>query len=461
MTQVSEETPLLTNDHALIYERFSPRKKKVLVAIASWGELVAFLSAGIFVPSIPRIAKDLNSTGEVINYAISIYILSSSFGGLMGSKYAKFYGRRFSYTCCLPVMIVGSLGVARAQTVTQLIVWRSIQGVGASPSMSVGAGVIGDIYKLEERGTALGSYIGTGLFGLALAPLFGGAIAHYWSWRALHYFLAIFAFGALLCILLFFPETIHPGTKGLDGYERSGKVHPKWRPVILNPLSQLWYLRSPNILAVAIMSYLILLSSFTLLVPIPYTIAKRYHIENEALIGLCFLPDGIGGAIGAPLAGWASDKIVIRYKRQRGKWYPEDRLRASFFGSFLPITVIASALVTSYVPGLLGLVLNLALLLCMGISIDLALTPCSAYLVDVLQSNSAEVTAAVEAFRSIALSISTAVTLPMINTHGLVFTNLVVSLLGLSGLGLTWLTITYGESMRSWVDVGYSTADND
>lgn len=60
-------------------------------------------------------------------------------------------------------MILGSLGVATARTVPQLMIWRLVQGIGASPNFSVGAGVIGDIYKLEERGTALGSYFGVSL----------------------------------------------------------------------------------------------------------------------------------------------------------------------------------------------------------------------------------------------------------------------------------------------------------
>ena len=38
------------------------------------------------------------------------------------------------------------------------MMWRFVQAFGASPGMSVGGGVIGDIYKLEERGTAMGTY---------------------------------------------------------------------------------------------------------------------------------------------------------------------------------------------------------------------------------------------------------------------------------------------------------------
>lgn len=69
-------------------------------------------------------------------------------------------GRRPAYLCSLPVMIIGSIGVGRARNVQQLLVFRFIQAMGASPGTSVGFGVIGDIYRLEERGRAMGSYYG-------------------------------------------------------------------------------------------------------------------------------------------------------------------------------------------------------------------------------------------------------------------------------------------------------------
>jgi len=118
-----EEIPLLGTQHDHIYDRFSPRQKRFLVAIVSWGGLVACMfgywriristecfavfCSGTFVPSIPQIAQDFNSTGEVIrymisfisdtnirtlwfSYAVSVYILAASCGGLIGSVYSKF-----------------------------------------------------------------------------------------------------------------------------------------------------------------------------------------------------------------------------------------------------------------------------------------------------------------------------------------------------------------------------------
>lgn len=67
-------------------------------------------------------------------------------------------GRRPIYLFALPLSVVGSIGVATSQTMPQLLFWRFWQCIGASPGLVVGAGVIGDIYKLEERGSAMGFF---------------------------------------------------------------------------------------------------------------------------------------------------------------------------------------------------------------------------------------------------------------------------------------------------------------
>jgi hypothetical protein len=83
----TEESPLLpaqpSNEHELVYQRFSPFHKKVIVAIVFWCALLPrkhaisqqrshFLTRvhyialilGTFYPSLPQIARDLDTTGE-------------------------------------------------------------------------------------------------------------------------------------------------------------------------------------------------------------------------------------------------------------------------------------------------------------------------------------------------------------------------------------------------------------
>jgi len=58
----------------------------------------------------------------------------------------------------IPVLFIACLGVAAARSIPQLLFWRFMQAIGASPGLTIGTAVIGDIYKLEERGTAFGLF---------------------------------------------------------------------------------------------------------------------------------------------------------------------------------------------------------------------------------------------------------------------------------------------------------------
>jgi MFS family permease len=154
----------------------------------------------------------------------------------------------------------------------------------------LGAGVIGDIYKLEERGSAIGVFFGAALFGVAVAPFLGGAAAQYWSWRNLQYLIGVWGLLEMVLICVSFPETSRPGTLGIDKLTRRRWIHITW----VNPLSSLWLLRSPNLFAGMVAQAFLLTSDYVLLVPMAYTIGIRYGIANEAIIGACFLPNGLG-----------------------------------------------------------------------------------------------------------------------------------------------------------------------
>ncbi|KAJ2912329.1 hypothetical protein MD484_g8083, partial [Candolleomyces efflorescens] len=249
--------------------------------------------------------------------------------------------------------------------------------------------------------------------------------------------LALVTLGVLIPIVLFFPETSHPGTLGIDKLplpsvtserevrataeaeeevreERRNPLSSLFRfkmPVMLNPFEALLMLRSPNLLAMG----------------------RKYGLTNEAFIGACFIPNGIGSMIGAPLAGRISDRTITRLKAQRGRWYPEDRLRAALLPALtlVPLSAI----------------------------IDMVFSPCSAYLVDIVHSKSAESVAANSAFRAVLLALWIMIIFPMVETYGVLAANCVAACLGWVGFGCLWAVIRYGETMRGWVDVGYSTEE--
>ncbi|KAJ8582146.1 MFS general substrate transporter [Rhizopogon salebrosus TDB-379] len=440
----SEETPLLTTRDAqeTIYDRFTPSQKGWIVFIVSFAGLSPLFVQATFVPSIPQIAKDLHATNVDVSLSISLSIFAGAVGALVWSAYSSFYGRRLIYLCGMPILFIGSCGVAMLTSLRSLLFWRFVQTFGCSGGMSLGAGVIGDVYKLEERGTSMGIFIGATLFGFAIAPLLGGIAAQYWSWRNLHYSLAGWGLLEMILIYLSFPETSHPGSLGIEKVVRMRRFHIAW----VNPLSSLWLVRSPNVFATMVVSSLVL--------------GVRYGITNEAVIGACFLPSGLGNLIGAPAAGRLSDTVVRKWGlRRKGVWYPEDRLRATWIGGLfmVPLSVGASGLLTTYVGGSIGLSLNLLCLFVNGMGVDFVLNPISSYHVDIAGSRSAEIIAACVTVRSIILCAVTALIIPSIECIGVAWTNSIVAVLALVAQGIIFLTIRYGDRMRASVDVGFST----
>ena len=69
-------------------------------------------------------------------------------------------GRQPVYLTSLALLCVGSLGASMSVNVPQLVIGRTIQAFGASSVISVGAATISDIYRLEERGSAMGILFG-------------------------------------------------------------------------------------------------------------------------------------------------------------------------------------------------------------------------------------------------------------------------------------------------------------
>ncbi len=95
----------------------------------------------------------------------------------------------------------------------------------------------------------------------------------------MQFILAGAGFLGFVCIFLFFPETSHPGVRGIEKPRQTRQIeedqggslkenHLGW--VWVNPLRPLWLLRSPNLLAVTIAGLAVLLTDYVLMTPLPY-----------------------------------------------------------------------------------------------------------------------------------------------------------------------------------------------
>ena len=77
-------------------------------------------------------------------------------------------------------------------------------------------------------------------------------------------------------------------------------------------------------------------------------------------------------AVGALSSGRLSDKIVVKCRKERGgEWCPEDRLKGTLFGAgvIVPLSALGCGFLIAYVPGKIGIALNLICLFVNGFGV--------------------------------------------------------------------------------------------
>jgi EmrB/QacA subfamily drug resistance transporter len=150
------------------------------------GMLLAALDQTIVGTALPRIVTNL---GGFDHYAwvVTAYLLASTVSIPIWGKLSDIYGRRTFFILGMVIFLAGSALAGTSQNMTQLIIYRSIQGLGAGAMMPIAMAIIGDIFPPAERGKWQGLIVA--VFGLAsiVGPTLGGWITDNWGWRWVFY----------------------------------------------------------------------------------------------------------------------------------------------------------------------------------------------------------------------------------------------------------------------------------
>lgn len=174
------------------------------------GGLSAFgpLSIDMYLPALPQMAGELHAADATVQLTLSAFIIGLALGQLVLGPLSDAIGRRKPLVAGLALYIVGSILCAIAPTAELLIAARGVQAFGAAAGIVIARATLRDLYS----GTAMTKFFSLLMLvnGLApiLAPIIGGQILNWTSWRGV--FVWLTAFGAILIAVVFFllPEPL-------------------------------------------------------------------------------------------------------------------------------------------------------------------------------------------------------------------------------------------------------------
>ena len=191
----------------------SPRATILALSGVLLGMLLAALNQTIVATALPRITEDLGGLEEY-SWVFSAYMLASTVTLPIYGRLSDIHGRRPFFAIGLVVFMAGAVVGGTATSMTQLIVARAIQGLGAGALIPLAMAVIGDLIPPSDRGRWQG--LTGAVFGFAsvLGPLTGGWIADHTDWRWV--FLVSLPVGviALVVVLTTLRIPPHPDRRG-------------------------------------------------------------------------------------------------------------------------------------------------------------------------------------------------------------------------------------------------------
>ena len=160
-----------------------------ILAIYSGLMVALFLAAldqTIVATALPRIVTDLGGISQY-SWVFTAYMLASTVTVPLYGKIGDVYGRKRLMLFAVVVFIIGSALCGIAQNMTELVIFRAIQGLGAGGLIPLAMAVIGAIVPPRDRGRYQG-LIGA-VFGSAsiIGPAVGGFIVDHTTWRWIFY----------------------------------------------------------------------------------------------------------------------------------------------------------------------------------------------------------------------------------------------------------------------------------
>jgi len=160
--------------------------KRTLIIGLLLGLFFASLDQTVVGTAMPRIIGELGGL-DILTWVSIAYMLTSTSIVPIAGKLADIFGRRVIYVIGIGIFMAGSALCGTSANMTQLILFRGLQGVGGGIMMPLSMTIVGDIFPPDKRGKWMG-FMGA-LYGLSavVGPIIGGYIVDHTTWRWVFY----------------------------------------------------------------------------------------------------------------------------------------------------------------------------------------------------------------------------------------------------------------------------------
>lgn len=249
-------------------------------------------------PAFGVIQRDFAITAAAMQQSISVYLLAYALASVIHGPLSDAYGRKPVLLVGIAVFLLASVGCALSSGLTELLLWRALQGVSSGAGIIVGRAIVRDLREGPDAQRLMSHISMIFTIAPAIAPIVGGWILGWSNWQMIFWFLVLFAAVLMLVTAFALPET-----------------HP---PLLRVPLSMrsLWttsaaMLGNRTFMILTLIGTLNFGALFIYIASAPVFVMQHLGL-NEQQFGWFFAPAVGGMAFGAFLSGRSAGRLSAR-----------------------------------------------------------------------------------------------------------------------------------------------------
>jgi EmrB/QacA subfamily drug resistance transporter len=191
-----------------------PATGRWVLAAAILGSSITFIDGTVVNVALPVLQRELSASVAEAQWIVESYALMLAALILVGGSLGDRLGRRRVFSAGVLLFALASVWCGLAPNITQLIVARGVQGVGAALLVPGSLALISANFSKERRGQAIGTWSGFTAIAAGIGPVLGGWLAEGFSWRWIFFINLPLAAAVLLIAWRHVPESRDEQLKG-------------------------------------------------------------------------------------------------------------------------------------------------------------------------------------------------------------------------------------------------------
>ncbi|HGO3652182.1 TPA: multidrug effflux MFS transporter [Staphylococcus aureus] len=280
--------------------------KRSPIFIIILGSLTAIgaLSIDMFLPGLPDIRHDFQTTTSNAQLTLSMFMIGLAFGNLFAGPISDSTGRRKPLIIAMIIFTLASLGIVFVHNIWLMVALRFLQGVTGGAAAVISRSIASDMYSGNELTKFMALLMLVNGIAPVVAPTIGGIILNYSVWRMVFVILTIFGFVMVIGSLLKVPESLtvtnRESSSGLKTMFKNFKI----------------LLKTPRFVLPMLIQGMTFVLLFTYISASPFIIQKIYGM-TAIQFSWMFAGIGITLIISSQLTGYLVD-FIDSQKLMRG-----------------------------------------------------------------------------------------------------------------------------------------------